>query len=380
MKFGLMKFDYTTNLGNEIQSIAARRFLPKIDYFIDHEKLNMFKNDEKVRMIMNGWYLDCLESWPPSPDIDPLLISMHFNTSVNDTKKIISTKESRDFFSSYGPVGCRDISTLNLLNELDIEAYYSGDLTLTLNGKCEKNDYKYVVVNSFISKEIIEFLKTKMNINMDIYEIQQESTWSFDQKYLDKMPYYYSLNSFYNYEEKFFMAENILKIYENAHCVITDRVHCALPCLALKTPVLFFNSANYARERLEGLNKLFFTSTFQEYCENYDIFDIENPPKNPKNYLKIRYKLLNKTKKFTGHLNDCYDTILNKELNSYKQTALLSKTTYETRNYMQNIFKLSNKYEQKLSEINKEKNMIITKQKQEIIKLKEIISQLQEKT
>lgn len=42
MKFGLMSYDYTTNLGNEIQSIAARRFLPKIDYFIEHEKLNLF--------------------------------------------------------------------------------------------------------------------------------------------------------------------------------------------------------------------------------------------------------------------------------------------------------------------------------------------------
>ena len=54
-----MKYSYTTNLGNEIQSIAARRFLPKIDYYIEHEKLNLFQNQEKVKMILNGWYLDC---------------------------------------------------------------------------------------------------------------------------------------------------------------------------------------------------------------------------------------------------------------------------------------------------------------------------------
>lgn len=41
-----MSYNYTTNLGNEVQSIAARRFLPKIDYYIDHEKIHLF-NKEK---------------------------------------------------------------------------------------------------------------------------------------------------------------------------------------------------------------------------------------------------------------------------------------------------------------------------------------------
>lgn len=34
MKFGLMKYSYTTNLGNEIQSIAARQYLPHIDLYV----------------------------------------------------------------------------------------------------------------------------------------------------------------------------------------------------------------------------------------------------------------------------------------------------------------------------------------------------------
>ena len=132
MQYGLMTYKYTINLGNEIQSIAARRFLPKIDHYIDHEELHLFSNSEKVKMIMNGWYLDCLDAWPPSKDIDPLLISMHFNTSVNETKEVILSDESRDFFSSYGPVGCRDYPTVELLDENCIDAYYSGCLTLSL--------------------------------------------------------------------------------------------------------------------------------------------------------------------------------------------------------------------------------------------------------
>lgn len=346
MKFGLMKYSYTTNLGNEVQSIAARQFLPKIDFYIDHEELNLFKNPEKVKMIMNGWYFDCLKSWPPSSDIEPLLISMHFNTSFNDAKGVISTPESRDFFSSHGPVGCRDISTLNLLKELDIDAYYSGDLTLTLNGKNNKNEEKYIVVNFNDSENIINFLKTKTDL--PIYDIQHGSIWSFEQKYLDKRPISYRLTSFYGSEEKFFIAENFLRIYENAFCTITDKVHCALPCLALKTPVLFFNTASYQPERLIGLDKLLIQSNFESYKENYDIFDVNNPPKNPKNYLKIRKDLINKTKKFTGFKKEFYDLNYSSEIIIKKQAELLAKTARETKKYMRRVIKLSNEYESKL--------------------------------
>ena len=346
MKFGLMKYSYTTNLGNEIQSIAARQFLPEIDFYIDHEKLNLFKNPEKVKMIMNGWYFDCLKSWPPSADIEPLLISMHFNTSYNDAKGVISTPESRDYFSSYGPVGCRDISTLNLLNELDIDAYYSGDLTLTLNGKNSENSQKYIVVNTLDSKDVIDFLKTKTDL--PIHDIDHGSIWSLEQKYLDRRPISYTLTSFYDYKDKFFIAENFLRLYENAQCVITDKVHCALPCLGLKTPVLFFNTATYQRERLVGLDKLLNQSDFKNYRENYEEFDVENPPENPKDYLKIRKNLIKQTKKFTGFKNEFYysnyttDEIIN------RQTELLAKTARETKNYMRRVVELSDEYEQKL--------------------------------
>lgn len=390
MKFALMKYDYTTNLGNEIQSIAAKRFLPKIDYYIDHEKLNLFQNREKVKMIMNGWYLDCLESWPPSKDIDPLLISMHFTLSANNTKKVISTPESKDFFSSYGPVGCRDYSTLNLMKELDIDSYYSGDLTLTLEGRNIKNDYKYIVVNLYNPHEIIEFVKTKTEI--DIFEIQQESIWSYKQKYLDRRPMKYSLTSFYDANEKFFIAENLLRIYENAHCIITDRVHCALPCLALKTPVLFIDSAKFAPERTKGLHKLLNQTSFEKYFEDYNIFDVENPPKNPKQYLKIRKKLIKTAHHFTDHCNENYYSAKPDDYMINYQRQLHSKTSLETRDYMSRVMRLITSYESRISYLHNEKNNIILKQRdllnkyeninstqrKEIQKLKKIINRLEE--
>ncbi|WP_149731082.1 hypothetical protein [Methanobrevibacter millerae] len=165
---------------------------------------------------------------------------------------------------------------------------------------------------------------------------------------MDKRPISYRLTSFYDYKEKFFIAENFLRIYENAYCVITDKVHCALPCLALKTPVLFFNTASYQPERLVGLDKLLIQSNFQSYKENYEIFDVENPPNNPKNYLKIRKDLINKTKNFTGFRNEFYYSNYSYDEIILKQAELLAKTARESKNYMGRVIKLSNEYESKL--------------------------------
>lgn len=52
-------YTYTTcNVGDEIQSIAARRFLPQVDYYVNRDELKDFHpdTDEEVKLIMNGWY------------------------------------------------------------------------------------------------------------------------------------------------------------------------------------------------------------------------------------------------------------------------------------------------------------------------------------
>ena len=46
------------NVGDDIQSIAARRFLPKVDRYIDRDRLDLLDNVETrantIKSIMNG--------------------------------------------------------------------------------------------------------------------------------------------------------------------------------------------------------------------------------------------------------------------------------------------------------------------------------------
>ena len=55
------------------------------------------------------------------------------------------------------------------------------------------------------------------------------------------------------------MAEDLLHKYAKAKLVITSRIHCALPCLALGTPVIFVNGFDSFVDscRFDGILELF---------------------------------------------------------------------------------------------------------------------------
>ena len=59
MKFGVVIHKPTMNLGDDIQTYAAAKLLPHVDYQIDREYISDFKseNDEPVAVIMNAWWM-----------------------------------------------------------------------------------------------------------------------------------------------------------------------------------------------------------------------------------------------------------------------------------------------------------------------------------
>lgn len=67
--------------GDDIQTYAAAKLLPHVDYQIDREYISDFKseNDEPVAVIMNAWWMWKKWNWPPADCIIPKLLSMHIN-------------------------------------------------------------------------------------------------------------------------------------------------------------------------------------------------------------------------------------------------------------------------------------------------------------
>ena len=285
MKYGLMYYKDTDNIGDDIQTYVAKRFLPHIDYYVDREALNCFipKEKEYVSMIMNGWYLHNKCAWPPSPYINPLLISMHFmSVTATDVGDNYIKGLGGDYLKKYAPIGARDIETKKRLENNGIESFFSGCMTLTLNkfdNVVENNKILLVDAEEAIVKKVKE-----ENTEFDIEEITH---WVKPEEISKK-----------TIDERLNDVEELLKKYQGAHVVITNRLHVALPCIALGTPVILVHKKYFDEDRL---------GTFLKYMDNYVDSDflnldvkelLKNPKPNNDEYLEIRNSLISRCEEF----------------------------------------------------------------------------------
>ena len=291
VKYALYKYS-TENVGDEIQSIAARRFLPRVDYYIDRDKVGGWQNsdsDEIVKLIANGWYMRDPFMWPPTDaTLKPLLISMHVSPNSVGSNSVVPRdlfiSSNKEYLVKFGPVGARDKSTMEYFQQNGIDSYFSGCLTLTLQADASIDRGDYILA---------------VDIPNDLYKYLSSKT---DRKIIRMSPY----GDFYLPEEaRFMVAEYYLYLYQSAHAVVTTRLHTALPSLALETPVLLVKDGNnYDPARYVGLDELVRSVTVEDYLKNYSLFNLDDPGGNPDDYLKIRRSLIEKCSKYTGYNND----------------------------------------------------------------------------
>lgn len=336
MKNGLLVYSTNRennlfNIGDYIQSIAARQFFDnQIDIFVNRENLHCdFEQD--IKIILNGWFMHEGKNWPPHDKVHPLFISFHINKLVY---QFFSNEKSLNYFKKHQPIGCRDQSTVDFLKCYGIDAYFSGCLTLTLgetyknkgNGKdiifvdpCTDKDVNLkTVLKSFknlvfnVSKMVK--LNKKMGSKLSIRALFQASyfynTYSqlFSDDVLLNAKYIQHLlnDDFKNDEAKFLFAETLLNQYSSAKYIVTSRIHCALPCVAMNTPVLYIHNTNssiVSTCRLDGIldllnvieyqpGKLNFEKFFNEKLTNHSTF------LNPNKHIDIVKNLVETAKNF----------------------------------------------------------------------------------
>lgn len=281
-QFGLLKYA-AMNIGDEIQSIAAMRFLPHIDCYIHRENTHKFHSDIKTKLIMNAWWMWRPKNFPPSKDIDPLLISMYIR---RDIRKRILTEKTKKYLIEHGPVGCRDKDTEEWLKSNNIPAYFSGCLTLTLqrNPLIKRKDY-------IIAVDVPEYIEEKIRkrTKRPVYNLFRVISPCFTQ------------------EERYKIAKILLSVYQSAHCIITSKLHAAMPALALETPVLLLDSNDnnlHNDGRFFGLKELCNIVKEDDFMADKDSYDIDAPPRNPSLHLALRDKLIKTCSEFTGYNNE----------------------------------------------------------------------------
>lgn len=257
------------NVGDYIQSLAAKQFLPRVDDYLNRELLGKY-SDETSKLIMNGWFTHNAANWVPSENIRPLFISFHMNSSA---APLMLSPRGVDYLKQHQPIGCRDHFTANLLESAGIDAYFTGCLTLTLDNyrvpETERTDNIFIVDPLYgyttwkkVTHSPKQFLRSIYNGNiLKVGRRRCHLERLLDPQLMAKAHWIEQepLAGLYSDDEKFAMASDLLSRYARAKLVITSRIHCALPCLALGTPVIFVNGFEGEVDscRFGGINELF---------------------------------------------------------------------------------------------------------------------------
>lgn len=226
MKYGILQFKSTDNLGDDIISYSSSQFVHNPNLILDRENLISFSNTQnydKIKILNSAWIMHNQQMFYNAQkisNVDMMFFSIHIN-SLKPYTNIIKNLKLLNF-----EVGCRDNNTLNICKQNGIKSYFSGCSTLLLNQfKKQQTDIIYCVD---IKHDIVVKLQDKYK------------QFKFIEKTHIRIP---SEMSYMSQSDREINVKSILTEYNNAYCVISTRLHAVLPCTALNTPtVLVFNN------------------------------------------------------------------------------------------------------------------------------------------
>lgn len=323
MKFGLLIEYDTRNIGDDIQSYVTQRFLPRVDYYIDRNHMDEFVPDkeEKVATIINGWFLQYTLNWPFSPYVKPLPVSMHFTNKDwfwDTTDRAYHLQGyGLEYLKSIEPIGCRDSHTVKLLESKGVKTEYTGCMTLTLDPfeGVKKQDYICAVD---VSEKVVEQIKktTDMEVKVVTHIVPED---------------YYKLS----WDKRMENVEQLLKLYQGARAVVSYRLHCALPCLALGTSVILLNE-DYRNDRFGDYTKYMESCSEEDFVSGKVKYDYRNIPVHDNSWQELRKDLIKRCEKFVNECENSDEKYENDiSINDYKKYVIgksnwLKSTTLET--------------------------------------------------
>eukprot|EP00727_Mastigamoeba_balamuthi_P008878 m51a1_g4612 hypothetical protein (1001) ;mRNA; f:264541-268206 len=273
----VLKHTLLANLGDEVQSMAGAQWVPRIDTLVERDDLNVSTpsiNGEppgSVTMFMNAWWGVPDMNWPPPESIKPVLVSMHIISALHAN---FSQQSWRDYMVRHGPVGARDLSTLELWQKLGLKTFHSRCMTLTLQRPLARDE---------LSPECPILIS-------DV----ARSALSVIPKHVRRSACHITANARNVSDGRVRVTKAFLNLraIAAAKLVITSRLHVALPAVAMGTPAILIlteempggggKGEKFAYSRFSGFLELMHVYEKKRNTPNalFD-FDWENPPPNP---------------------------------------------------------------------------------------------------
>ena len=298
MKYGVYYFKNTHNIGDDIWAYAQSLFYPHIDYLIDNTSLYKFrsKNDEDVATIIGAFVEPRNYEWcflPPS-NIIPFFTGAYFRSTMWE---FLQNAQIIRYLKAFAPIGTRTTAIAEKFKDLGIDAYYSGCVTLTFP-EMKKRSGGYICLVD-VPEYVEDYVRKNVGNNIEIKIITHDLPNLGEEIFLKHREL--------SIEERFEKVRELIQIYADARCVVTSKLHCALPCLTQHTPVLLTLPRDGRGivdmyERMQCFFELFNMSWYEDFREGAVDYDFKNPPDNPDTYLNYRENLLEHIGKF---ISDC---------------------------------------------------------------------------
>lgn len=237
------------NLGDVLQGMVGRQFLPHSSTAVDRERTREMSAVMPSLLLANGWFIHDRRSFPPPEAVTPIYLSVHI-----DNLRWLREPEVRAHLRRYAPIGCRDRKTLLLLWGWGIPAYYSGCLTLTTNtlpiNALPDSGERLLVdgIDHPLPTAVVDALERLLGgaltrVSHDVPNPEGD----FDDYCTRTVE----------------VMSDLLARYRAASLVVTSKIHCALPCLALGVPVLLVHP--HPRERrLDPVRELIRIWSYEE--------------------------------------------------------------------------------------------------------------------
>jgi len=221
---------HTSNLGDHLQSIAAERLLARHGIVpsgaVDRDRgLGGPPVDGPTAprtgpaVLLNGWFKHGRGHWPPHPAYRPIYLGTHLDADGAGT---LLSPHALDHYRANGPIGCRDDATADTLAAAGVEAFVSNCLTLTFEPRRadpERRTEIVAVVDDAALRAAVTGHRSLGPVRM-LSHLAGTTDFTANRR----------------------TAEALLAIYaRSARLVVTTRLHCALPALALGIPTVVFH-------------------------------------------------------------------------------------------------------------------------------------------
>lgn len=245
----------TTNLGDEIQSLAAASLLPSAGFVgVDRDYLRSSKAFPPLPLLLNGWFTHGWGEWPPHDSLMPLFYGFHA------ARQVVVSPRSLSYLRRHAPIGCRDYYTASLLAKNAVPAFFSGCPTACMRA-VSPPERKGIFFVDCGAKNPDGHIRSCSHLMQYIpKDLISQAFWLSH-----NVPKWMS----HLYFEKFKRAVRYLELYKRAELVVTTRLHCALPCLAFGTPCIFLSRSPHSDSRFGGLVDHLYVASSPKDLETY---------------------------------------------------------------------------------------------------------------